>query len=147
MKLNALAPFALVASMATPTTALAQDNSRAVTEHTYRSLQAYARSPQYDAFQETIINRGLYYLESRLQTAVFMNAIKSGDFDDNFAAKVNLTTCAGYAMQGLAIAINVPPQNPFFSMTFNTIDGMDNATQGAARNVDCRNVFYTYNLG
>lgn len=121
-----------------------RDNSREITGEVYNGLQAYARSGNYIRLQRSLYENGLYYREDNQQVEAFMDIIKSGRYDYNFRAQVNLSVCAAYAMVNLSY--NLRLNNEFSRLAGTTVSLMDAATDGQAGRTNCRSVFFRYRL-
>ena len=148
MKLKRIfAPLAIATGLLSQPT-FAQDYSVGITYNAYYSLQNYAQSDTYQTFQRSLVKNGYKYNETRQQARVFMDGIASGRFDGNFRAMVNLSVCASFALINLAKEFNLPQPHPLFKKAFQAHDRMSDAIGNGykMRQVDCREVFYTYGL-
>ncbi|PCI01099.1 MAG: hypothetical protein COB76_02050 [Alphaproteobacteria bacterium] len=138
--------LSLLTTDAAPALSHPQDTSRQTTDNAYRTLQSFVKSRYYRNFQKNIIRAGHKSLESRQQVVVFADAIQSGHFDRDFKARVNLTACAGFAMLRLSKDMRLQRHHPFLQQSFKAVDSMSKATKGKSWEVNCRAVFFNYNL-
>lgn len=114
------------------------DNSRTVVDAVYFDLQSMARSQGYVDLQRSIYRAGLYDRLDNLRVESFLDIIKSGHYDNDFQAKLNLSVCAGYAM--LDLTSNLRLDGGFAQRSFNTVDTMLDITQGKAPQTNCESV-------
>jgi|GEM_PF-3891565 len=114
-----------------------KDRSHVITDNVYDSLQRLSHSREYNRLQQVLSDNGAYYREDNQQAEAFMKLIKSGRYDNHFAARVNLSVCAGYALLSLSANLDLPRSSPIVQTSLQAIHSMNEATQGKAPQADC----------
>lgn len=118
------------------------DNSRQVANNVYANLQNLAYSREYNNLQTILRRNGNYYREDNQQAEVFMKLIKSGYYDNDFKARLNLSVCASYAL--LNLSHNLGLTGDIGRTAVDSVRRLNYATQGQAAQTDCQRVYYTY---
>lgn len=130
--------------------ATAQDSSEKTVSNIYKIFQNHAKTEAYTSFQRSLMNNGALYIQSRKNTDAFMNAIGSGDFDDDTRKRLNLTTCAAFSISKLITDSktsknwNLPLKARLINLAPNAIEDIAIATNGASSKLDCSQIYNRY---